>query len=185
MVKVRRVQQVFVGVAQQFWFRVFSFIQSLLEPGSAGAAGEAQHSHSGLQPLHLSRQVSIHAKCHHSVHQQEQDQQPASVCGGDQEEVSQHPVSPRSLLSWWGCAVRHTMSSFLTEESSVWWTMRRRRVILTEEAWRSTSTTGEDVTALKGENADSRGTRRPPPSSQHPTSLISPLLVLFSTGIKM
>ena len=71
---------------------MFSFIQSLLEPGSVGAAGEAQHSDSGLQQLHVSRQVSLHAQCHHTVHQQEQDQQPACVCGGDQAKVPQHQV---------------------------------------------------------------------------------------------
>lgn len=75
-----------------------SFTQSLLEPGSAGPPGEAQHSDPGLQQLHVSCQVPLHAKRHHSVHQQEQDQQPACVCGGDLEKVPQHQVSFFSLM---------------------------------------------------------------------------------------
>lgn len=78
---------------EQFEFGVFSFIQSLLEPGSAGSAGEAQHSDPGLQQLHVSHQVPLHAERHHGVHQQEQDQQPACVCGRNQTEVSKHKVS--------------------------------------------------------------------------------------------
>lgn len=74
-----------------------SFTQSLLEPGSAGPPGEAQHSDPGLQQLHVSCQVPLHAKCHHGVHQQEQDQQPACFCGGDLEKVPQHQVSFFSL----------------------------------------------------------------------------------------
>ncbi|XP_008304846.1 uncharacterized protein LOC103376245 isoform X3 [Stegastes partitus] len=62
----------------------------LLEPGSVGAAGEAQHSDPGLQQLHVSRQVSLHAERHHAVHQQEQDQQPACVYGGGQAKVPRH-----------------------------------------------------------------------------------------------
>lgn len=77
----------------QFEFGVFSFIQSLSEPGTAGTAGEAQHSDPGLQQLHVSHQVPLHAERHHSVHQQEQDQQPARVCGGNPTEVPKHKVS--------------------------------------------------------------------------------------------
>ena len=33
---------------EQVELAVFSFIQSLLEPGSAGSAGEAEHSDPGL-----------------------------------------------------------------------------------------------------------------------------------------
>lgn len=77
---------------------MLSFIQSLLEPGSAGSAGEAQHSDPGLQQLHISHQVPLHAECHHSVHQQEQDQQPACVCGRNQTEVPKHKVSLGLLL---------------------------------------------------------------------------------------
>lgn len=83
---------------EQFEFGVFSFIQSLLEPGSAGSVGEAQHSDPGLQQLHVSHQVPLHAERHHSVHQQEQDQQPARVCGGNPAEVPKHKVSLGSFL---------------------------------------------------------------------------------------
>lgn len=72
---------------------MLSFTQSLLEPGSAGATGEAQHADSGLQQLHVSCQVSLHVERHHGVHKQEQDQQPARVRGGGQAKVSQHQVS--------------------------------------------------------------------------------------------
>lgn len=72
---------------------MFSFIQSLLEPGSAGSAGEAQHSDPGRQQVHISHQVPLHAEHHHSVHQQEQDQQPACVCGRDPTKVPQHEVT--------------------------------------------------------------------------------------------
>lgn len=64
-----------------------------MEPGSAGSAGEAQHSDSGLQQLHISHQVPLHAEHHHSVHQQEQDQQFACVCGRNQAKVPKHKVS--------------------------------------------------------------------------------------------
>lgn len=73
---------------------MLSFIQSLLEPGSSGSAGEAQHFDLGLQQLHVPCQVPLHDQCHHPLHQQEQDQQPACVCGGSAQEVSQHQVSP-------------------------------------------------------------------------------------------
>lgn len=69
---------------------MFSFIQSFLKPGSVGVSGEAQHSDSGLQQLHISREVRLHAEHHGCVHQQEQGQQLACICGGDQEKVSQH-----------------------------------------------------------------------------------------------
>lgn len=94
--------RVMLGMSRMLWVcqsfvhcrtSLVSFTQSLLEPGSAGPPGEAQHSDPGLQQLHVSCQVSLHAEYHHSVHQQEQDQQPACFCGGDLEEVPQHQVS--------------------------------------------------------------------------------------------
>ncbi|XP_056299179.1 uncharacterized protein LOC130212072 isoform X1 [Pseudoliparis swirei] len=63
--------------------------RSLLEPGSAGPAAEAQHSDPGLQQLHVSHQVPLHDHRDHAVHQQEQDQQPAAVCGRNTTQVPQ------------------------------------------------------------------------------------------------
>lgn len=80
---------------EHFASSVFSFIQSLLEPDSAGSAGETQHSDPGQQQLHISHQVSLHAKRQHSVHQQEQAQQSACVCGRNPPEVPKHKVSLR------------------------------------------------------------------------------------------
>lgn len=73
----------------------FSFIQSLLEPSFAGPGRKAQHSYTGWKQLHLSHQVPLYAKCYHYLHQQEQDQQLACVCGRNPTEIPEHKVSLR------------------------------------------------------------------------------------------
>lgn len=124
-----------------------SFTQSLLEPGSAGPPGEAQHSDPGLQQLHVSCQVPLHAKCHHSVHQQEQDQQPACFCGGDLEKVPQHQVSFFSLTEARRLCLLlllpHVFLFLLTAGSLAWWTTRQHPATSMEAVWLSTQTTGE------------------------------------------
>lgn len=131
-----------------------SFTQSLLEPGSAGPPGEAQHSDPGLQQLHVSCQVPLHAKRHHSVHQQEQDQQPACVCGGDLEKVPQHQVSFFSLMKrlCWLLLLPHVFLILLTAGSLAWWTTRQHPATSMEAVWPSTQTTGERAGCFHSES---------------------------------
>lgn len=65
---------------------LLSFTRSSLEPGSAGPAAQAQHAGPGREPLHVPHQVPLPAQCDHALHQQEQAQQPARLCGGDPKE---------------------------------------------------------------------------------------------------
>lgn len=66
-------------------------------------------------------------------------------------------ASGESIVSSCSCITKPSCPSynssgflpFMVEGSSAWWTTRQHPVILTEGAWHSTSTTGENGTALK------------------------------------
>ncbi|CAF93696.1 unnamed protein product, partial [Tetraodon nigroviridis] len=59
------------------------------EPGSVGPAAEAQHAGPGREPVHIPHQAALPAQRQHALHQQEQAQQPAPLCGGGPPEGAQ------------------------------------------------------------------------------------------------
>ena len=63
------------------------------EPGATGPAGTPPHPDPGPEPVHVPRQVPLHAQREGGVHQPEQDPQPARVRGRDRPQVPQHQVS--------------------------------------------------------------------------------------------
>lgn len=65
------------------------------EPGSVGPAAEAQHAGPGREPVHIPHQAALPAQRQHALHQQEQAQQPAPLCGGGPPEGAQPEVRGR------------------------------------------------------------------------------------------
>lgn len=57
------------------------------EPSSTGRAGETHHLDSGLQQLHVTCEVPIHAQCHNGVDKQKQNKKPAHICRRSKKEV--------------------------------------------------------------------------------------------------
>ena len=63
------------------------------EPGGTGSAGKPPHPEPGPEPVHVPRQVPLHAQRDGGVHQPEPHPQPARVRGRDRPQIPQHQVS--------------------------------------------------------------------------------------------